>query len=141
MEQLRNLALNAGEIVFIGGMMTTKKNRRAELATVNERFLKAAHDGDLPSLIEAQLDGANVNCREQDTGRTALHIVVEKDNLLLARYLADQCNAVFCADARGEWPTIVAASSDKAGRKMNDYIVEAEARYLHRIGGPGVAPA
>jgi len=121
--------------------MTTKKNRRAELATVNERFLKAAHDGDLPSLIEAQLDGANVNCREQDTGRTALHIVVEKDDLLLARYLADQCNAVFCADVQGEWPTIVAASSGKAGKKMNDYIVEAEARYLHRTGDPGVAPA
>lgn len=121
--------------------MATNENRLAKLAAINERFLRAARDGDLRSLIEAQLDGANVNCREQGTGRTALHIAVEKDNLLLARYLADQCNAVFCADASGAWPTIVAASTGKASRKMGDYIVEAEARYLHRIGEPEVSPA
>lgn len=121
--------------------MAAKNDKRGKLAAINEKFLKAAHDSDLAALIEAQLDGANINCREKNTGRTALHIAVSQDNLLMARYLAEQCNAVFCADAKGEWPSIVNATSTKSGVKMADYIVEAEAEYLRRIGDPNIAPA
>lgn len=106
-----------------------KKNQ----ASINSEFIHAASDGDLASVVRCALDGADVDAVDPSTGLQALHIAVGTNNLLMTRYLVEQCGASFGPDRSGRWPTIVAADCS-VDNVVGDYIVEAEAAYLKKTG-------
>lgn len=108
-------------------------DKKRTQAAINSQFLQAAHSGDLSQLVLAQLDGADVNTVHPQTGLQALHFAVGTNDLLMIRYLTEQCNAVFGPDRSGRWPTIIAAEC-KVDDAVGDYIVEAEAAYLKKTG-------
>ncbi len=107
-----------------------KNNKNTQ---VNSDFLKAVSNGDLTSLVRATLDGADLNVFDSATGLQALHIAVGTNNLLMVRYLAEQCGVTFGPDRSGRWPSVIAAEC-KVDELVSDYIVEAEAAYLKKTG-------
>lgn len=92
-------------------------------------FLKAVYNADNRSAVAALKQGVNVNVIDPAMGLTALHIAVGTNNMTLAQTLVDDWNAEFKADARGRWPTLIAAEC-RVDERLSDYIVDAEARSL-----------
>ncbi|EGE55965.1 hypothetical protein RHECNPAF_780015 [Rhizobium etli CNPAF512] len=100
---------------------------------INSEFLDAAHAGDLSKLVSAKLDGADVNAVHKTTGLQALHLAIAADDLVMVRYLAEQCGAQFGPDGSGRWPSVVAAEYE-VSEAVSDYVVEAEAAHLRKNG-------
>lgn len=96
-------------------------------AALDLLLLQSAYDADIDGVVTALEDGANVDAADELTGLTALHIAVGTNNLRLTRILVEDWEAAFGPDAKGRWPTSIAAHARVSG-KMGDYIVEAEAR-------------
>ena len=114
--------------------MTRKATQSAEqggLARWNEDLLRSAFRGENTAAAVALDQGADVNTMQTSSGLTALHIAVGTNNLELAQILSEHYAASFVPDRFGRWPSVVAAEC-QANAEMQDYIVEAEARYLAR---------
>lgn len=94
-------------------------------AGVNRALLRAAYDADTARVIAALEDGADVNTADPVTGLTALHIAVGTNNLHLTRILVEDWEARFGPDAKGRWPTVIAAQA-QVDEVLADYIVVAE---------------
>lgn len=81
-------------------------------------------------VVEKRLaDGLDVNMTDDVTGLSALHVAVGTNNLALVKTLVEKHHAKFFADRRGRWPSLIAAECGVSA-ELNDYIVEAEARFL-----------
>lgn len=93
----------------------------------DRELLRLAYAADTAGVIAALKGGADVNAIDPLTGLTALHIAVGTNNLALTRILIEDWNARFMADARGRWPTVIAAEA-RVDDALADYIVEAEAQ-------------
>lgn len=63
----------------------------------------------------------------------ALHIAVGTNNLLMVRYLVEQCGARFTPDRSGRWPTVIAAECE-VDDVVGDYVVETEAAQMQNTG-------
>lgn len=90
-------------------------------------LLIAVYDADTKGVIAALEDGANVNAMDPATGLSALHIAVGTNNLSLTQILIEDWEATLGPDARGRWPTVIAATC-RVDEALGDYIVEAESR-------------
>ncbi|CAH1666191.1 Ankyrin repeat domain-containing protein [Hyphomicrobiales bacterium] len=90
-------------------------------------LLIAAYDADITAVIAALEDGANVNAMDPATGLSALHIAVGTNNLALTQILIEDWEATLGPDAKGRWPTMIAAVC-RVDEALSDYIVEAESR-------------
>jgi hypothetical protein len=110
-------------------LTTETKNQRQ----LNSDFVVAAHEGNLPALVQAKLDGADVNAVDEQSGLQALHLAIVANNLLMMRYLMEQCGVEPLPDRSGRWPTLIAAQCAVAG-EVGDYICEREKDYLTRTG-------
>ena len=121
--------------------MTRPPRRRPDMkpkedeatAQLAHDLLSAAFEGRTDDAARAIRKGAAVDTRHPETGLTALHIAVGTNNLELARLLAEKYSASFGPDAFGRWPTTVAAECS-AVPEIQDYIVDAEARFLDNSG-------
>jgi len=82
--------------------------------------------------VEKRLaDGFDVNMTDDVTGLSALHVAVGTNNLELVKTLVEKHRARFFADRLGRWPSLIAAEC-QVSDELNDYIVEAEARFLEQ---------
>lgn len=90
-------------------------------------LLRLAYAADTAGVVTALKAGADVNAIDPLTGLTALHIAVGTNNLPLTRILIEDWNARFMADAKGRWPTVIAAEA-RVDDALAEYIVEAEAQ-------------
>lgn len=95
----------------------------------DQLMLRRAYAADLDGVIAALKAGANVNATDPVMGLTALHIAVSTNNLTLTQILIEDWHAAFMADARGRWPTLIAAEAE-VDDALSDYIVEAEAKAI-----------
>lgn len=95
----------------------------------DQALLRSAYAADTKGVIAALEDGANVNAADQTTGLTALHIAVGTNNLHLTRILVEDWEAGFGPDAKGRWPTLIAAEA-QVDEPLADFIVMAEAQAL-----------
>lgn len=95
----------------------------------DQALLRSAYAADTKGVIAALEDGANVNAADQTTGLTALHIAVGTNNLHLTRILVEDWEAGFGPDAKGRWPTLIAAEA-QVDEALADYIVMAEDQAL-----------
>jgi len=75
--------------------------------------------------------GADINYVQPDMGVAALHIAVANNDIVLCRFLIEECGAKFFPDRFGRWPTLIAAEC-QVDDALSDYIVEQEARYLEQ---------
>jgi hypothetical protein len=100
-------------------------------------FFKAVWEGNLTAARNAHAAGANPNARDEDTGLPPLHAAVGMNDLLLARYLVDECKVAFGPDHFGRWPTVVAAQC-KVSESLGHYIFTKEAAYLDRHDHPSL---
>jgi len=103
---------------------------RSDRAEIDRALLRAAYDADTAKVIAALEDGADVNVADSVTGLTALHIAVGTNNLHLTRILIEDWEAQIRPDAKGRWPTVIAAEA-QVDMALADYIVEAEAAALN----------
>lgn len=100
-------------------------------AHTQQAFLKAVYSADNLNAVAALKGGIDVNSTDPRTGLTALHIAVSTNNLSLTQILVEDWHAAFKADARGRWPTLLAAEA-QVDDALSDYIVEAEAKACYR---------
>lgn len=100
---------------------------QAAVPAPDRTLLRAVYDADTKGVIAALEDGANVNAVDPSTGLSALHIAVGTNNLPLTQMLVEDWEAAFGPDARGRWPTMIAATC-RVDEALADYIVEAESR-------------
>lgn len=98
-------------------------------------FLRAVYNADNLNAVAALKDGVDVNATDPRTGLTALHIAVSTNNLSLTQILIEDWHAEFKADARGRWPTLLAAEA-QVDDALSDFIVEAEAKACYRNLAP-----
>ena len=110
---------------------SARSDEQGGLARLNENLLRSAFLGENSTALVALEQGADVDTRHKSTGLTALHIAAGTNNLELAQILSEHFEASFIPDRFGRWPTTVAAEC-QATVEIQDYIVEAEARYLDR---------
>lgn len=102
----------------------------AGTARLNTDLLQAAYVGDLSGVARAIDNGADIDCVHEQTGLSALHIVVGTNNLALTKFFID-AGARIGPDRSGRWPTLIAAVC-RADENLCDYIVEEEAKLLTR---------
>jgi hypothetical protein len=95
----------------------------------DQLMLRRAYAADIDGVISALKAGADVNAADPVMGLTALHIAVSTNNLTLTQILVEDWKAEFKADARGRWPTLIAAEAE-VDDVLSDYIVEAEAEAI-----------
>lgn len=103
----------------------------AGAAKINRDLLQAAYTGDLEAVFKAIESGADIDAVHEQTGLTALHIAVGTNNLALTRFLIEQAGARLGPDRSGRWPTVIAGQCG-VDEILCDYIVEEEAKLLHR---------
>jgi uncharacterized protein len=89
-------------------------------------LLDSAYDGKSDSVVELLENGAPVDTVDENTGMTALHIAVGRNNLAIARILVER-GASFIVDKQGRMPTTIAAECE-VSEELSDFIAEAEAR-------------
>lgn len=116
-----------------GANPALEKARAKQRQLRSTQLLQAAFDGNLTRASEALARGASIDTTFEDTGLTALHIAVGTQNLRMVRMLVEHHAAPFGPDARGRWPSLLAATC-KASDELCDYVLEAEAEYLKRTG-------
>ncbi|WGJ13873.1 ankyrin repeat domain-containing protein [Methylocapsa sp. D3K7] len=75
----------------------------------------------------------DINAPDEETGMTALHIAVGRNNLELTRLLV-QRGASFIPDKQGRMPSTIAAECEVT-EDLCDFIAEAEAAAEARAGG------
>lgn len=97
-------------------------------------LLNAAYGGRSDSVVALLKDEASIDTVDENTGMTALHIAVGRNNLEIARILVER-GASFIADKQGRMPTTIAAECE-VSEELCDFIVEAEAEAEAR--GKGV---
>jgi uncharacterized protein len=90
-------------------------------------LLHCANFGEIPA-VRLLLDEQNVpiDSSDEETGLTALHIAVGRDQLKLAQYLVER-GAAFFPDKQGRMPSTIAAECEVSD-EMCDFIAEAEAK-------------
>lgn len=71
---------------ILGGRDTARMPTPEHIAW-NKAFMQAAREGDLPGLVLALLNGANINIREHETGRTAMHLAAARADLEMVQWL------------------------------------------------------
>ena len=89
-------------------------------------LLDSAYDGMFDRIVALLESGASVDATDENTGMTALHIAVGRNNLEIARILVEH-GASFIADKQGRMPSTVAAECE-VSEDLCDFIAEAEAR-------------
>lgn len=92
-------------------------------------LLLAADAHSIRGIRAALEQGANIDARHPDTGVSALHIAIGNNDLVLCRFLIEECKAGFFADKFGRWPTLVAAEC-QVDDELGDYIAEQEEKFL-----------
>lgn len=103
---------------------------RPEARDPDLALLRSTYAANIKGVIAALEDGANVDAIDPVTGLTALHIAVGTNNLHLTRILVEDWEAGFGPDAKGRWPSLIAAEVE-VDVALADYIVEAEAAALN----------
>jgi len=93
----------------------------------DRRLLVAAHRANVDDVVAALNAGANVEAVEAETGLSPIHIAIGTNNLPLTRLLLESWGASIKPDARGRWPSVIAARC-RVGGDLCDYVVEAEAK-------------
>lgn len=79
----------------ISGLRETRQVRQPSLSRSPEEqahdfaLLSAAREGNLPALLLALLNGADINTQDPATGATATHIAAERADAEMVRWLAD----------------------------------------------------
>lgn len=96
--------------------------------------LRAAYRGDTEAVRAVRSPEKLRNIRDPQTGLTLLHIAVGTNNLELTRFLVEEVRVPFTPDAKGRWPTVIAARCG-ASEKLNNYIVEKESAYIRSKRG------
>ena len=112
-------------------IQSVKLSEQGGIVRWNEDLLTSAFHGENAAALVALDQGADVDATHTSTGLTALHIAVGTNNLELAHILSENYEASFIPDRFGRWPSVVAAEC-QASAEIQDYIAEAEARYLAR---------
>lgn len=97
-------------------------------------LLRAAYRGDIDTLRAVPFWEKLRTVSDPKTGLDLLHIAVGTNNLELTRFLVDEVHVPFKPDARGRWPTVVAAECG-VSVELNDYIVEKESAFINTQGG------
>jgi ankyrin repeat protein len=89
-------------------------------------LLDSAYNGKSDDVVALLKDEAPVDTVDENTGMTALHIAVGRNNLEIARILVER-GASFIVDKQGRMPSTVAAECE-VSEELCDFIAEAEAR-------------
>ncbi len=97
--------------------------------TQNLGLLRDAYEGDINRLRGVLVPEKLRSVRDPQTGFTLLHIAVGTNNLELLRFLLEEVNVPFTPDARGRWPSLIAAECG-ASEALNDYLVEKESAFI-----------
>jgi uncharacterized protein len=103
-------------------------------------LIVAAYRGNLARVKDALKEGADVDFVDPATGLSALHIAVGTNDLVLCRYLIDECGASIRPDRSGRWPTLIAAQC-RVSDELGDYIAEKEASALPAAWETGGKPS
>ena len=102
-------------------------NREDPKHMLRTLLLHCANFGEIPA-VRQLLDEQNVplDSFDEETGFTALHIAVGRDQLKLAQYLVER-GAAFLPDKKGRMPSTIAEECEVSDA-MCDFIAEAEAK-------------
>jgi uncharacterized protein len=89
-------------------------------------LLDAAYNGRTDFVRKLLERRSDIDAADEETGMTALHIAVGRNNLEIARILVER-GASFIVDKQGRMPTTIAAECE-VSEELSDFIAEAEAR-------------
>lgn len=100
-------------------------------------LLRAAYRGEIDRLRGVLSREKLRTVCDPQTGLNLLHIAVGTNNLELTRFLAEEVRVPFKPDAKGRWPSVIAAECS-VSETLGDYIVETEAAFINAQAEAGL---